>query len=337
MSATTPRLGVTELRRASVLGATPSPEPSSGQEFPGGGAWRVELPSVEGPAAVETALSEAERLEVPVHRISQGSGVTMLSDREIADMVQMCAEHSVELCLFVRPGASWDIGASSVSSSGSAGARARGVQQLGAGIEEVLRGSALGVGTFLVADEGLLWAAHRLREAGDLPPSTQLKVSVMAAPVNPVAFGVHQALGADTINVAADLSIAQLAEIRSTCAGTIDFYVESPDNVGGFVRYSEIHDLVRVAAPVYLKFGLRNAPDVYPSGAQLTSVVLDSTRERVRRARLGLDELARARDADPMSPIGHRDQPTPERFPSPGIQPAPAIAQSPTRQPGSTL
>jgi hypothetical protein len=51
--------------------------------------------------------------------------------------------------------------------------------------------------------------------------------------------------------------------------------------------------LVRVVAPIYLKFGLRNAPDVYPSGTHLDDMVVKLSRERVRRAEIGLDHLRR--------------------------------------------
>ncbi len=55
----------------------------------------------------------------------------------------------------------------------------------------------------------------------------------------------------------------------------------------------EIPELVRIAAPVYLKFGLRNAPNIYPVGKHIESVSIALSRERVRRARIGLDLLAR--------------------------------------------
>jgi hypothetical protein len=48
-----------------------------------------------------------------------------------------------------------------------------------------------------------------------------------------------------------------------------------------------------VAAPIYLKFGLRNSPGLYPSGQHLEGTVLALSRERVRRAALGLGILAR--------------------------------------------
>ena len=50
-------------------------------------------------------------------------------------------------------------------------------------------------------------------------------------------------------------------------------YVEAPDNIGGFVRHYETPELIRVAAPIYVKMGLRNHPDIYPSGTHLESTV----------------------------------------------------------------
>jgi hypothetical protein len=62
-----------------------------------------------------------------------------------------------------------------------------------------------------------------------------------------------------------------------------------------------------------VKFGLRNAPDIYPSGLHLENVAVLMARERVRRAELGLALLRRHVDqggsavqasAFTMSPVG---------------------------------
>jgi len=107
-------------------------------------------------------------------------------------------------------------------------------------------------------------------------------------------------------NLPVDLSLPQIAAIRQTIDAANDFYVEAPDDFGGTVRHYEIAELVRVAAPVYLKFGLRNAPGIYPSGQHLEPAVLAMSRERVRRAAIGLALLRRyAPDAVP-SPLGTR-------------------------------
>jgi len=101
-------------------------------------------------------------------------------------------------------------------------------------------------------------------------------------------------LGASTVNLPTDLSLAQIAAVRAAVDCPLDVYVEAPDNLGGFVRLHEIPELIRVAAPVYIKFGLRNAPDVYPAGTHLEGTTVALSRERVRRARLGLDLLERS-------------------------------------------
>jgi hypothetical protein len=55
---------------------------------------------------------------------------------------------------------------------------------------------------------------------------------------------------------------------------------------------------------VYLKFGLRNAPDLYPSGTHLEPTAIGLSRERVRRARLGMELLARSGVDAPTSELG---------------------------------
>ena len=52
-------------------------------------------------------------------------------------------------------------------------------------------------------------------------------------------------------------------------------------------------EIVRIAAPVYVKFGLRGTTDPYPAGSHLEATLIALSRERVRRARLGLDLLER--------------------------------------------
>jgi hypothetical protein len=143
-----------------------------------------------------------------------------------------------------------------------------------------------------------------MRAAGDLPADMQAKISVMLPIANPATARVLEQLGASTLNVTPDLSLAQVAAIRAAVACPLDVYVEVPDNLGGFVRLHEIPELIRVAAPVYIKFGLRNAPDLYPSGSHLEATAIALTRERVRRARLGLDLLARSGYEPSTSELG---------------------------------
>ncbi|MFE7356592.1 hypothetical protein ACFU8Q_26315 [Streptomyces sp. NPDC057543] len=298
---------------------TPAVEPAdaSAHTFPDGGTWRTEIPSVEGPEALSVVLAESARQDVPVHRISQGSGVWMLTDSEITEMVESCAERDIELCLFTGPRGTWDIGGSTRTGSGGAGLRARGHDALAGCVEDALRASELGVTCLLVADEGVLWTLHRMRLAGLLPAGTTLKLSALSGPVNPASYAVYEQLGADSLNVPSDLTLDHLSEIRRVSAAPMDMYVEAPDDLGGYVRMYEVAELIRRGAPIYLKFGLSNASGIYPYGAQLRDHTLATARERVRRGRLVLDLLARHGADGGMSPLGSRLPGDLRRFPVP--------------------
>jgi len=268
--------------------------PSSAKRFPDGAQYRVEIPSTESPAALAAIIEEAERYSLIIHRVSQGSGVMLLTDDEIREMARLAQAQGMEVSLFARPNAAWDTGAMTVASAGKAvSPRLRGQDQLVHCLEDVRRAAALGIRSVLLADEGALWVAGEMRQAGMLPKDMQFKISVMMASANPAAIRLMERLGADTYNIPTDLTLAQIATIRQTIDIPLDIYVEVPDDLGGFVRLYEIPELVRIAAPVYLKFGLRNAPNIYPVGKHIESVSIALSRERVRRARIGLDLLAR--------------------------------------------
>ena len=268
--------------------------PDSGKRFADGARYRVEIPSVEGPRVLEAVLDEAEKREVQLHRVSQGSGVMLLTDAEILEMCAMAREAGLELSLFVGPRASWETGAASVSSAGKVlGAQHRGQDQLAYALEDVLRGVSLGLRGVLVADAGLLWVLRDLKEKGEVPEDLVVKVSVQLSAANAAAVKAMEGLGAGTYNTPTDLSVAQLAAIRAVTDLPLDVYVEAPDDFGGFVRHYEIPDLVRVASPVFVKFGLRNAPNIYPSGTHLEATAVALGRERVRRAEIGLSMLDR--------------------------------------------
>ncbi len=269
--------------------------PTSEKRFPDGAQYRVEIPSTEGPRCLDALLSEADRLDVPVHRVSQGSGVFMLTDAELDEFVALAAAANVELSLFARPNAGWDTSATSRAPAGGVlAASARGQDQLVAVLEDVVRAADHGVRSVLLADIGALYAFSWLRASGVVPSDMQAKVSVMLPIANAATARVLADLGASTLNLPPDLSLAQIAAVRAAVELPIDFYVEAPDTLGGFVRLHEIPELIRVASPVYIKFGLRNAPDVYPSGTHLEPTAVALSRERVRRARLGLELLERS-------------------------------------------
>jgi len=276
------------------LARDPAELPNSHKRFPDGAQYRVEIPSVEGPRVLEAVLKEAEKRGVQLHRVSQGSGIMLLTDAELLEMCAMAREAGIELSLFVGPRASWETGATVVSGAGKVlGAQHRGQDQLAYALEDVLRGVSLGLRGVLVADAGLLWVLRDLKAEGELPQDLVVKVSVQLAAANAAALKVMEGLGANTYNVPTDLSLVQLAAIRAATEVPLDVYVEVPDDFGGFVRHYETPELVRVGSPVFVKFGLRNAPNIYPSGTHLEATAVALGRERVRRAEIGLAMLER--------------------------------------------
>jgi hypothetical protein len=268
--------------------------PSSAKRFPDGAQYRVEIPSVEGPRALAAVLKEADRFGLFLHRVSQGSGIMLQTDAEIREMAAMCRERGMELSLFTGPRGTWDISAQPFTSAGrSIGARHEGIDQLVYALEDIQRGCALGLRGVLVADEGLLWLTSQAKQKGLLPPELVVKVSVQVGAANPVSIRLIEQMGAGTYNVPTALTLERLASIRAAVDLPLDIYVEVPDDFGGFVRHYEIPELIRICAPVYIKFGLRNHPGLYPSGSHLEDLAVKLAQERVRRASLGLQMVQR--------------------------------------------
>ena len=108
-------------------------------------------------------------------------------------------------------------------------------------------------------------------------------------------------MGAGTVNVASDITLSQLAEMRAHVDIPIDIYLETPDAMGGFVRGHEIADFVEAGAPLYIKMGLRNARGVYPGGGHLVGDAIAMAREKVHRCAVALEWLEQDRPGSVQS------------------------------------
>lgn len=285
----------------------------SGKRFPDGGQYRIEIPSVEGPRVFREVLASAKEVQVPIHRVSQGSGVMMLTKKEISEMARIGADLRIEVCLFVGPRAPWETGAQAVSTAGKViGLAHRGADQLVYAIEDVKRATDLGIRSILPADVGLIWVLGEMKKKGELPKNLVIKSSVAMPPSNPATAKLYERLGVSTLNIPTDLSPAQIGSLRQTVEIPIDMYIEVPDNFGGFIRFYEMAQLIRVAAPLYLKFGLRNAPDIYPCGKHIEDLAVNMGRERIHRAKCALEILEDQAPDIKMSPLGSKDLGIPE-------------------------
>src|SRR5574337_2000130 len=281
--------------------------------FKDGGQYRFEIPSVEGPRVFREVLDAARNLNVPIHRVSQGSGVMLLTKAEISEMAHIGHDQRIEVCLFVGPRATFETGAQTSSAAGKViGLQHRGADQLVYALEDVRHACDLGIRSVLPADLGLIWVLNEMKKKGELPKNLVIKSSVTLPAANPATAKLFERTGVNTMNIPTDLTPAQVGALRQAVEIPIDLYIEVPDNFGGFVRYYEMMNLIRVAAPIYLKFGLRNAPDIYPCGRHIEDLAVKMGQERVHRARCAIELLERYALELKMSPIGSKDLGIPE-------------------------
>ena len=278
-------------------GFLPADSPSASEKrFPDGAEFRIEIPSVEGPRVLEAVVDEADRYNLTVNRVSQGSGGMLLEEAELREMAAIGAEVGLEVSLFTGPRAGFDIGVFSRSDDGRGQfAQIRGMRQLRYAVADILRSTEAGIRSFLVGDLGLLSVLVRMQDRGELPSETVWKISAYMGVSNPATIRVLEQMGAGSINIPADVTLEQLFEIRSAVSIPVDLYLETPDGMGPVVRGHEIADFAAIGAPLYAKMGLANASGVYPSGGQVVDVAIANAREKVRRAAIALEWLRRDR------------------------------------------
>ncbi|MDE2852827.1 MAG: U32 family peptidase [Chloroflexota bacterium] len=282
--------------------------PTSEKRFPDGAQYRIEIPSTEGPRALAAVLEAAECCGLTIHRVSQGSGIWMLTDEEIREMCRLGADAGIEVSLFVGPRAAWGTSAQVRSSGGkNLGARLRGMDEVVYATEDIMRGCELGLRSVLVADEGQLWLVNEMKKAGELPEDLVVKISVQMGAANPISIKLLESMGAGTYNTPTDMTLPQMAAIRAAIDIPLDVYVEAPDDFGGFVRHYETPELIRVAAPVYVKLGLRNAANIYPSGLHIEDLAIKQSQERVHRTALVMNIIERYAGDAVMGELGAAD------------------------------
>lgn len=230
--------------------------PSSEKRFPDGSQYRFEVPGIQGPIAMKSLLEEIDHLNLSIHRVTQTKGIMLLTDNEIMEMTSLAKQGGVNLVLSIGPRATYDTSASVLTPEGQRmGLRLRGQEQIVRAIEDVKRAQALGCHSFLVYDEGLLWILAEMRKLGELPATVRFKISAHTGHGNPCSAKLLENLGANSFNPVRDLQLPMLAAIRQTIHIPIDLHTENPASSGGFIRHYEVPEMIRVAAPLYLKTG----------------------------------------------------------------------------------
>lgn len=230
--------------------------PTSEKRFPDGAQYRFEVPGIQGPGAMRSLLTEMDQYEMTIHRVTQTKGIMSLLDEDIVEMVELAKDFQVQLVLAIGPRATTDTSASVKTQEGQRmGYRLRGQEQIVRAIEEVKRASRLGVRGFLLYDEGCLWVLNECRKAGEIPPNCSFKMSAHAGHGNPCSAKLLEQNGVDSLNPVRDIQLQMLAALRQTIDIPIDIHTENPASSGGFIRHYEVPEMVRIAAPLYLKTG----------------------------------------------------------------------------------
>lgn len=265
------------LTRVGLPSTDPAEPASSTLRFADGGSYKWE---VAGALDAASVLRLAELLAphgVRLHQATNTVGTMRYLDDEIVDLVGACRDLRVQLRMAVGPRGLFDVGGQKLAPGAVAGAsayRLRGTDQLAQAVDDVAHAVDLGVRGFLVFDEGLLVVLAQLREQGVLPAELHLKASSNMGAANPAHARLLAEAGADSVNLQRDLDVRMIAAVRAATPAALDLHTDNPPSTGGFVRGYDVPEMVRVAAPVYLKSGnaAQNFSDAAPSERELADI-----------------------------------------------------------------
>ena len=238
----------------------------SDARFADGLRYRIEIPSVEGPArAARGARGGRCAAAVPVRRVSQGSRRDDAHRRRRSPSSRSSAPtHGVEVSLFLGPRGAWDTGGQSAAAGAVERRRTR------CGRRRVMH--RRGVPGRRARDP--LLPGRRRRRARDpgrgwkrtaeLPPGLVLKTSVLLPCANPPTAHKRSSSSARiTINVSTDLSVRGTRRASRRQLGAARRLRRSAGRSGWLrppVRGPRHGSVPR--RHFYVKLGLRNAPNI---------------------------------------------------------------------------
>lgn len=232
--------------------------PTSEQRFPDGAQYRLEIPGIQTPEALEALIEAADENGVTINRITETQGIMRKTDKTIQRMIDLSKQARIEMIMSPGPRAMYDTSAQRAKGSFESGRiayRLRGSEQLVRALADIMRGIELGCRGFLVYDEGMLWVLGEMRKEGLIPSEVKFKVSAHCGHGCPATIKLLGNLGADSVNPVRDLEQQMMAALRKATDIPLDIHTDNPISTGGFLRTFEAPDIVRIAAPVYLKVG----------------------------------------------------------------------------------
>ena len=244
------------LRKLGLPGGDAYDLPTSEKRFADGGQYRFEVPGIQGPGVMKVLLETIDSYGLHLHRVTQTKGIMSLMDNEIIQMVELAEKWQTDLIPAIGPRATTDTSASVHTEEGvRMGYRLRGQEQIVRAVEDVKRAADFGCRSFLVYDEGCLWVLDKMRKMGEIPKECHFKVSAHTGHGNPCSAKLLEEIGANSINPVRDIQLQMLAAMRQAVDVPLDVHTENPKSTGGFIRHYEVPEMIRIAAPIYLKTG----------------------------------------------------------------------------------
>ena len=269
--------------------------PTSESSFPDGADYRMEISGIDSLAEMEALVDEKEKRNIPIHRvICMGDGTNILTRKELHDLAAMGEEAEIELIVVPGPRANFDIGKHVETEWGKySGVRLRGSDSVSYFLEEVQRCREAGIKGFLFYGEDMIYLMNKLRKAGDLPEDLVFKLSYTAGAANPPGAQLAEEVGADSLNPVTDLTLPMLASLRNSVDIPLDIVVVTFEILGNFNRFWETAEIVRTAAPCYLK------QELEPSE--------EGAREKVKYCQIIAELIERRNPELKLSPHGAED------------------------------
>lgn len=230
--------------------------PSSQKTFVDGANYRIEVPTINSLEALESLLNNAVHKNININRVTETRGLFLHTAAEIKEWVRCATDYGCDLFMSIGPRAVYDTSATVNTRDGfRIGYRLRGQNQIAYAIEEILRAVDLGVSNFLIYDEGLLFVLQKLKENNKISSNIKLKISAHCGHANPAAIKMLEDIGANSVNPVRDLQLSMISAIREVVDIPLDIHSDNPKSSGGFIRFYEVAEIIRIASPVYIKVG----------------------------------------------------------------------------------
>ena len=283
--------------------------PTSGATFPDGAHYRLEISGIEEPSTLEALINEMDKRNISIHRvIALGAGATLFTNSELRDVAQMGHDAQMEVIVVPGPRPTWDIGRMVTTELGStSGQKTRGSDGLAYLVADIYRCLEAGLKGFLIWDEGVIWLLNKMRENGDIPKDTVLKVSFGTGHANPAGAKLMEDLGGDSFNPVADLPLPAMASLRKAIKIPMDILIFANEDMGAFNRFWEAPDMVRICSPCYLK--LEPGPSL---GWASSKFLADFARTKVKYMEIVKELIERIHPDLKVSGKGPKDLVIPE-------------------------